>query len=91
MSNEELMKELSDIKSILYAMVREKLSTGAPEMIGIEEAARVSKLSVGTLYQYASKGKLNIPITKIGRKLFFKKEDIIRWNVDRTMTTIRCS
>jgi excisionase family DNA binding protein len=50
----------------------------------MDEAAVLCELSKKTMYNYFSSGKLNIPSSKTGRIVKFKKADVVKWNMERT-------
>jgi hypothetical protein len=49
----------------------------------MDEAAVLCELSKKTMCNYFSSGKLNIPPSKTGRIVKFKKADV-KWNMERT-------
>ena len=48
-----------------------------PEILNIREAAKLTRLSAGTLYIYVERRK--IPFLKIGSRVLFEREALETW------------
>lgn len=88
--SEEINSRLKNIEHLLQIILKKET---APEedkdMIDIKEASEISGLSTASLYNYISNGKLNIPYVKTGTKISFRREDVVRWNAERSYKVIR--
>lgn len=91
MQNEiaQLKNELADIKAILFQLLASKNNPDTAEMIGVDEAARICGFTVGTMYAYLSQGKMDVIVTKVGKRVTMKKEDVISWNASRMRHILR--
>jgi len=57
---------------------QKEVSAGSgSELLTISEAAELLKLSVSTIYSKVSRNE--IPAFKVGKRLYFSKEEIILW------------
>jgi excisionase family DNA binding protein len=54
-----------------------KESTDLPELLNITQAAAYLNFAKQTLYGYTSKGV--IPHLKKGKKLYFKRSELVKW------------
>lgn len=86
---EALSRDIAELKTMVRMLLNEKQSPGSSDMIGVPEAASICGLTVQTLYKYLSQGKLNIIITKVGKTVKMKREEIIAWNVARMRPELR--
>lgn len=81
-----------EFKSLLKESLREILAEGGFEsgnestLINIQEAAALLNLAVATLYEKTSE-KL-IPHYKHGKKIMFKKSELLAWVESRRVKTI---
>jgi excisionase family DNA binding protein len=76
--NPELDNRLKNIESMLKQVLNQN-----SEEVDLEEAASLVRLTTGTLRNYIDKGKFKIPSTKRGKKLYFKRSDVVKWDKDR--------
>lgn len=81
-TNENLQNALTPIikkgvRDELESIMSEMKSQTSPEYLDIEEAAQFTKLKVNTIYQKVCKN--TIPNIHVGRKVIFKKSDLINW------------
>ena len=51
------------------------------QLLTIREASQLTKLSVGTLYQWTSMRR--IPFLKLGRALRFDEQELVEWLEDK--------
>lgn len=58
------------------------------ELIDVKTASALTGLSVPTIYTYISNGKLSIPVIKIGKKVTFKRKDVLTWIQDRSRVVV---
>ena len=91
MNYEELRQRLDRMEGMLATLIREKANPETKDVITIEEAAPICGLSVKTLYNYMSNGKLNIRVTKTGRTLTMNRADLIEWKACREYTILKGS
>jgi len=49
------------------------------DFLTTEQAAAIALVKPGTLVNWRCTGKENIPFFKIGRKVFYKRQDILNW------------
>lgn len=53
----------------------------APHLLKVEEVAALLRVEVSTVYVWTSKRK--IPFRKVGGRLRFDRDEILRWTVPR--------
>jgi excisionase family DNA binding protein len=82
--NQEIHDILKNIETMMEILLKRDLQPQSENQVSIDEAAALCGLSKKTMYNYFSSGRLNIPSSKTGRVVKFKKTDIIRWNAERT-------
>jgi hypothetical protein len=82
-------ERLANIEAMLEILVKRHFEPETSDEVGVEEAARICHVTVKTLYTYVNKGVLYIPAIRRGKKLFWKRDDLIRWNADRTYKVIK--
>lgn len=80
---------LKNIEAMLQLILKKEASPEDEDRIDVEEAAKLSNLSTRSIYNYVSNGKMNIPYKKQGSRLSFLREDVIRWNLDRSYRIVR--
>jgi hypothetical protein len=74
----ELDGRLRNIESMLKKLVNQN-----SDWVDIEETARLCDLNAKTIRNYIDTGKLSVPSEKHGKKRYFKREDIVKWNESR--------
>ncbi|TVT61104.1 MAG: helix-turn-helix domain-containing protein [Azoarcus sp. PHD] len=57
------------------------------ELLDDKEAAKILDLSPGTLSVWRSTGRYNLPFLKIGRKVRYRRSDLVAWMEKRTRET----
>lgn len=77
--------EVDDLKNIIQEVIDENLNSSPPdnqpqneqpdELLNIKDAAKVLNVSVPTMFNYKRKGI--IPFYRIGRRVFFKRPELI--------------
>lgn len=76
-----LTKEVSELKSLLLQK-QEQTPTEQPEqLLTIQQASDLLRLSVPTIYSKHSKGELP-GVCKRGKRLYFQRDIIINWIKD---------
>ncbi|MDR6941397.1 helix-turn-helix domain-containing protein [Mucilaginibacter pocheonensis] len=61
----------------IEALLEGQQNPAIPEMMDVSEAADILKLSVAALYSKVCRGE--IPYYKPGRRLYFKKDELVAW------------
>lgn len=83
----------NELKSLLKEVLREilsedkKASENNTTLINIQEAAALLNLAVTTLYEKTS--EKSIPHYKHGKKIMFKKSELLAWVEARRVKTIQ--
>ncbi len=87
MSNELVVTTKSDLESLIrgciqeefinFKKVSEKPPSQLPEILTIEQASKLLNLAKPTIYTLTSKAK--IPHFKKGKKLYFKRSELLQW------------
>jgi excisionase family DNA binding protein len=72
MANQDLYEQLDRIEALLQQ--KEKV------LLSVTECSKILNVSVHFLYQKSSRREL--PCYKIGRRLVFVKDEIIKWALD---------
>lgn len=79
-------ERLERIEKLLLKIAGETVEQD--ELIDMRAASEITGLSTATLYSYISNGKMNIPVTKIGKKVTFKRKDLTAWIADRSRVVV---
>jgi predicted DNA-binding transcriptional regulator AlpA len=85
---ESLSRDIQELKSMIALLLNEKHQPESSDMIGLDEVAKICGFTTKTVYSYLSTGRLNVPITKVGKKVTFKKSDILTWISDRSRVVV---
>ena len=56
------------------------------DILTVKEAAKLTRLSVGTVYQYVERKRL--PHLKVGAKLLFEREALLGWLASHRVSTL---
>ena len=72
-----LIKEVSELKSLLIEKQEQTPITPPEQLLTIQEAAEFLSLSVFTLYSKVSKGEL--PVMKQGKRLYFSRTELMEY------------
>jgi len=72
----DLRNEVKEMKSLLLKTETQQRNI-TNNLIGIKEVAKLTGLTVPTLYGYCQRNE--IPYSKKGNRLFFFEEEIISW------------
>lgn len=70
-----LTNDVRELKALLLQKIEPQQESNNP--IGIKEVARLTSLTVPTIYGYVQRNE--IPYNKKGNRLYFFKVDIIDW------------
>ncbi|UBM61523.1 helix-turn-helix domain-containing protein [Candidatus Sulfidibacterium hydrothermale] len=73
----ELTKEVSELKQLLLNKSMEQPANLPEQLLTIQEAAELMKLSVPTMYSKVSKGEL--PVMKRSKRLYFSRTELIEY------------
>jgi len=84
-SLEARLQRMEQSQKNIEAMLQKllKLEVNGDE-VDVHEAARICGLSPQTIYNYLANGKLRVSKRRVGRDVFLKRADIIKWNTERT-------
>ncbi len=72
----QLWQKLNDIEQLLLN-VNAHTPTETDQLLTIDEAAQLIKLTKPTIYGLVSKSE--IPVNKKGKRLYFSKQELIEW------------
>lgn len=72
----KLFEKLSNIEQLLLASCN-ATPADADEILTVQQAAELLKLSVPTIYGLVSKA--DIPVNKRGKRLYFSKAELTAW------------
>lgn len=72
---EELKKEIQDLKRIILQKNNQKVEKPEDDILNVEQVANLLDLAKQTIYGKVSRGE--IPVMKIGNKLYFSKREIL--------------
>lgn len=78
---QQLIEKVSHVEAMCKTILH-KEQYG--DEVSMREAAELCRLSYRTMHTMWSNGKLNIPGVKRGKKLYFQRTDIVRWNSERS-------
>lgn len=70
-----LYQKVENIERLLQE--KEEVSQEADQLLSIQQAAELLKLSVPTLYGLVSRSAL--PVSKKGKRLYFSKQELTDW------------
>jgi len=70
-----LVKEISELKSLLLKMSEQGLNEKSEKLLSIQEASQFLNLSVPTIYSKVSRNEL--PFMKRSKKLYFSSIDLM--------------
>lgn len=73
----ELTKEVNELKALLISNNELKQITDKEKFIDIKQASVFLNLSVSTIYSKVS--RLELPVNKRGKKLYFSDHDLIAY------------
>lgn len=71
----QLHEKLNNIEQIL--LNQEKAQPQEDQILNIQQAAELIKLSVPTIYGLVQRSA--IPVSKQGKRLYFSKDELINW------------
>ena len=71
----QLQQQLNNIEQIL--LNQEKAQPKEDQILNIQQAAELIKLSVPTIYGLVQRSA--IPVSKQGKRLYFSKDELIKW------------
>ncbi|TKC00178.1 helix-turn-helix domain-containing protein [Pedobacter cryophilus] len=71
----QLHEKLNNIEQIL--LNQEKSTPQEDQILNIQQAAELIKLSVPTIYGLVQRSA--IPVSKQGKRLYFSKDELINW------------
>jgi excisionase family DNA binding protein len=74
---QEILDRVSNMQETLNTVKAAITGTNEPEIIGLKEVSKITGLSLPTLYAYTSQNK--IPHLKAGKRLRFKRFEILNW------------
>jgi excisionase family DNA binding protein len=79
----EIIKSIAfEVAEILKPMLLNGKHEADDEILDIDEAARILKVSKGQIYQWTNKAKHrlgNFPYFKTGKQLRFSRKELIEW------------
>jgi hypothetical protein len=55
------------------------MKTMEKELLGVEQLASILKIEEGTIYDHRWKKRNNLPLLKLGKKLFCEKKAFWKW------------
>lgn len=73
----QLSQKLEAIEKLLLNKNEDKSAQPQDELLTVEQAAELLNLSKGTIYSKKSRGEL--PVMKQGKRLYFSKEELMRY------------
>ena len=71
----KILTRVEQLETLVKSMVVQ--GHADDEFLTIQEASKLVNLSVPTLYSKVSRNE--IPVNKIGKRLYFSKEELVRW------------
>ena len=72
----DLRKQIDKIQEEVTATRKER----DDEMITIDEACKIWKVSRSTYHRWRNEGKIDFPLVKIGKTVKMKRRDVLRFN-----------
>lgn len=81
----ELTSKVDTLMSKLDMIIEQRETPGSEELIGIEEACRIVNLEKSTIYAKVQSDA--IPYYKPGKKLLFKRGELLQWMFDRQQSS----
>ena len=63
------------------------MSTAVTDFLTPEQAAKFLGVSMACLAQWRSKGKYNLPFTKLGGRIRYRQADLEKFLKERTVTS----
>ncbi len=72
-----LYEKLDNIEEILRSMHKTKGEQEKDQLVNIKQAGEFLNLSVPTIYGLVQRA--SIPVYKVGKKLYFSKEELTTW------------
>ena len=73
----QLVEKVNSIESLLQKLQFESKQPEHSELLTIQQAAEIIKLSVPTIYGLVS--RMEIPYSKKGKRLYFSKQELLEW------------
>ena len=81
---EKMLSMLERIETLVENLASEKLPED--DLLTVSQTAKLVKLSISTIYSKVSRKE--IPAFKIGKRLYFSKDEIIAWIKSGKIKTI---
>lgn len=81
---EKILCMLERIETLVENLASEKLSED--NLLTVDQTSKLVKLSISTIYSKVSRKE--IPAFKIGKRLYFSKDEIIAWIKSGKIKTI---
>ncbi|MBB6271900.1 excisionase family DNA binding protein [Pedobacter cryoconitis] len=76
---------LEKVESLERTLMGLHSLNSSEELLTVDQTAEFLKLSVPTLYSKVSRGE--IPVSKPGKRLYFKKSELLKWVTEGRKST----
>lgn len=73
----QLVEKVNSIEGLLQKLQTTQIQPEQSELLTIQQAADILKLSVPTIYGLVSRAE--IPYAKKGKRLYFSKQELLDW------------